>query len=149
MFRIQNFRMGFTLFEMLLVVTVLSLLLGIGIPIYLTFQSRNEVAIAAHTAVESLRRASLLAEGMEGDSSWGSLATTSRIIVFKGSGFSTRDPSFDEFFDISPSVSISGTAEFVFEKFTGMPLTAGITTFTSVNGETREVNVNTKGTISY
>ena len=86
---------------------------------------------------------------MKNNSSWGVLATTSQVIVFSGASFASRNPTFDESFDISPSIKISGMSEEVFAKFTGIPSASGTLILTSSNGEARTVSVNSKGTISY
>ena len=57
--------------------------------------------------------------------------------------------TFDEVFSMPTSITVSGLGEIVFEKFTGEPQNTGTTTLTSVNNETRSVNINSKGTISY
>lgn len=140
---------GFTLFEMLLAVAVLVLVIGIGAPVYLSFQKRNDVDVAAEITTAALRRSETLARGMSADSPWGVLATTSRIIVFSGGSFASRNQANDELFDIAPSITISGQSEMVFSKFTGLPQASGTLVLTSADGDARPINVNVKGTVGY
>ncbi|MDP1689186.1 MAG: prepilin-type N-terminal cleavage/methylation domain-containing protein [bacterium] len=140
---------GFTLFEMLLAVAVIAIVGLIGAPVFQGFKTRNEVDIAAQTVVSALRRASVLSESMKNNSSWGVLATTSQVIVFSGTSYATRNPIYDESFDIMPSLVVSGLTEEVFAKFTGLPSASGTLIITSINNEVRTVSINSKGTVSY
>lgn len=148
-FYILYSRAGFTLYEMLFAVAALAILAGMGAPVFFSFESRNEIAIAAYMAAETLRRASSLAEGMEQNSSWGVMATTSHLILFKGQSFVTRDMLLDEVHDISPSIIASGTTELVFQKFTGLPIATGTLVLYFSDDNVRAISVNEKGTISY
>lgn len=140
---------GFTLLEVLLSVTTIALIAGIGIPFYQSFQNRNELDIAGATFGQSLRRAQVLSQAVDGDISWGVSALNGNIILFKGNSYSARDISFDEVFDLPPSITLSGTSEIVFTKFNGTPQTTGTLTLTSANNETRTITINAKGSISY
>ncbi len=142
-------RRGFTLLEMLLSVAMIALITGMGAPIYQILQNRNNLEVAATSLAQGLRRASVLSRAMEGDSGWGVYVATSTITIFKGATYATRDVSADESFATSGGVSVTGTNEYRFTKFTGLPNTVGTTTFSSPNNETRVVALNTKGTVNY
>jgi len=142
-------RKGFTLLEVTLVITLIALIASIGLPIFQNIQVRNDLDVATNITVQSLRRVQFLARAVDGDMSWGVKINTGEIIIFKGASFLTRDPSFDELFKISENILISGINEFIFNKFSGLPQIYGLTTFTSINNETRTINLNQKGTINY
>ncbi len=140
---------GFTLFEMLLAVSVFAIIGVISAPVYIGFKTRNDVDSAATITASALRRASVLSQSMQNDSSWGVLATTSEIIIFSGGSYALRNPIYDESKNIVSSIQISGKSELVFAKFTGMPISTGTLIFTSLSGETRNVSINEKNVISY
>jgi prepilin-type N-terminal cleavage/methylation domain-containing protein len=140
---------GFTLFEILLVVALISITAGISIPVYQSFQTRNDLEISGITIAQTLRRAQILSQAVDGDTSWGVNVAVGNITLFKGESFSLRDAGFDEVFSMPTSISVSGLEEIVFEKFTGEPQNTGTTTLTSINNETRSININSKGTVSY
>ncbi len=140
---------GFTLIEMLLSVAMIGLIAGMGAPVYQVFQNRNDLAIAATTLAESLRRAALLSRAVDGDSGWGVYVATSTVTVFKGATYATRDTSADEATITSDGIGVTGTSEYQFTKFTGLPSAVGTTTLTSLNNETRVITINAKGTVTY
>ena len=148
-FNIQNSQRGFTLLEVLLSITAIAVIAGIGIPVYQSFQNRNDLDIAAVTFAQALRRAETLAQSVDGDISWGVTAQSGSITLFKGGSFSGRDSSFDEVFEMPTSITPSGISEVVFAKFTGLPQTTGSLTLTSANNETRTVVINAKGNVEY
>ena len=144
-----NSSTGFTLLEVLLSIAVITIIAGTAIPVYESFQVRNDLDIAATTFVQSLRRAQVLAEASDGDTSSGVRIDPGSITLFRGTSFASRNSSFDEIFQIPSTISIAGNAEVVFGRFTGLPTTVGSTTLTSITNETRTIVTNAKGTISY
>lgn len=141
--------LGFTLVEMLLVIALLAVVGGISVPLYYTFQVRNDLDIVATSYAHALRRASTLARAVDGDVPWGVHLSSTAITLFKGASFSVRDSSFDEISDIPASISPTGVQEIVFARFTGLPQVTGLTTFTSTSLESRNVVINEKGMVSY
>lgn len=140
---------GFTLIEALISVAAIALIAGIGIPVYLSFSTRNDLSLTATTLVQNYRRAQVLSEASDGDSSWGVRVASNTITLFKGASFATRDVIYDEENAFPVSITSSGLTEVVFAKFTGLPLSIGTTTLTLVaTGDTRTVALNTYGTIS-
>lgn len=135
--------------EMLLSVAIIALIAAIGAPVYLNFQTRNDLDIAAQTFTQGARRAQALSRAMEGDSSWGTHLASGSVTVFKGASYAARDAAVDETYDIASSITFSGTTDYVFAKLTGLPAATGSTTLTSVNNETRTIALNAKGTVTY
>lgn len=140
---------GFTLLETLLSIAVISLIAGIGVPVYQSFQVRDDLDISTTTIVQSARRAEILAQASDGDTSWGLHIQSGNIVLFKGASYATRDSSYDEIFDLPTSILPSGLSEIVYAKFTGMPQTTGAITLTSNANETRIITINAKGTVSF
>jgi len=140
---------GFTLLEILLSIAVISLIAGISIPIYQSFQVRNDLDIATVEIAQSLRRAQILSQAVDGDTSWGVSVQSASITLFKGTSYAARDTAFDELFDVPTSITPSGVSEIVFSKFFGNPQTIGTVTLTSNANETRTITINEKGMVSY
>lgn len=138
---------GFTLVEMLLSVSIITLLVGLSVPVYATFVGRNDLDVARQGVVESLRRAQTYARAVEGDSTWGVSILSNRAVVFKGASYAARDTAFDENIIFGGGVS-STAGEVVFAKLSGTPNTVGGITLTQTStNDTRMVNINAKGTV--
>ena len=140
---------GFTLTEILLVVSLIVILAAFTIPVYQSFQVKTDLDIAATTLAQSLRRAGLLSRGAKGDSSWGIKAFPNNFILFKGASYSLRDPSSDELSEFPGSLSFSGLDEVVFSKLTGEPNQVGGFIITASTGDVKNISLNSKGTVSY
>lgn len=143
-----NNKKGFTLLELLLSVAIISLLAGLSLPVYRTLMQKNDLDIATTTTALSLRRAQVLSQAVDGDTTWGVKTQTGSIVIFKGTSYATRDSTFDETFDVPTSISISGTTEYVFSKLTGLPQATG-TVNLSTESDARTVTMNTKGMVNY
>jgi prepilin-type N-terminal cleavage/methylation domain-containing protein len=140
---------GFTLIEVLLSIAAITIIAGFSVPVYQSFQVRNDLDVAATTIALSARRAEMLAQGSDGDTSWGVHVAPDGIVLYKGSGFANRDVSVDETFEMPKSITASGTTEFIFAKFTGLPSSSSTLLLTSSNNETRTITINAKGMVNY
>jgi len=140
---------GFTLLEVLLSVATITVIAGIGIPVYQSLQVRNDLDIAAITTTQSLRRAQTLSTAVEGDTSWGVRVQSGSITLFRGANYTGRDTNFDELFDMPTSIAPSGLQEVVFTKFSGEPQATGTVVLISNTNETRNITINAKGMVSY
>jgi prepilin-type N-terminal cleavage/methylation domain-containing protein len=142
-------RKGFTLPEVMVSLATISAIAAVSIPIYQSFLARNDLDIAAATIAQISRRAQLLAEASDGDTSWGVMLQTGSVTLFKGASYAARDTAYDSAFDVPGSIAPSGLSEVVYAKFTGLPQTTGTYTITSATNETRNIAINSKGTVSY
>lgn len=140
---------GVTLIEVLLSIAAITIIAGISVPIYQSFQVRNDLDIAATTVAQTLRRAQVLSQAVDGDTDWGILVRSGSITIFKGTSYAARDNSLDEVFEVPTSITPSGVQEIVFSEFTGLPQPTGTITLTSNANETRDITINSKGTVSY
>ena len=138
---------GFTLLEIILSFVLMSIIFAIGIPLYESSYTRNELAITEHTIMHALRRASSLAKASDGDSPWGVFIQPGSITIFQGTAYAARNTAADEIFTIASSITPSGSPEFVFSKLTGFPQTTGSLTFTTDTGQIKTITINGKGMV--
>lgn len=139
---------GFTITELLVVLAIISIMLGISVVAYRSFQVKTDIDAVQTTIVQSLRRAQVLAKVSEGDSDWGVFIQSQSVTIFKGNDYSSRDQQYDEVYDYSKRINPSQNYEIAFSKFTGAPQYIGDVILIAQNN-TKIVNINNKGLISY
>lgn len=140
---------GFTLVEAIIALAVIGLLGGLAIPVFSSLQVGNDLDIASTAVAQSLRRAQVLAQGVDGDRRWGVRVEAGQVVLFRGPSFAARDAGFDERFELAANLTVSGLQEVAFTRVTGLPLASGATTVTSSTGEFRTITINGKGMVAY
>lgn len=147
---------GFSLIEVLLSVAIIAMLAGLSAPIYGSFQTRNDLDIAAQGVANALRRAQTYARGVSGDSQWGVEIQSTGATLFKGSVFASRPTALDELTSIPATITPSGTTEIIYTKLEGLPTVSGSAvttpvsiTLTSSANEIRTLTINAKGMVAY
>lgn len=139
---------GFTLFELLVVIAVLGIMF-VSVPIAISpFQESRHAEIAVGATAQALRRAQMLSTAVSSDSTWGASIQAGSVVVFQGSSYATRNATFDETFEIPQDVTVTGTTQFVFQKLSGEPGTAGVVTLETPH-RSKAITVNTYGAILY
>ena len=139
---------GFTLIELILSVGVLSILLMIMVPLTQRYITRNNIDVSANVVVQDLYRAQHLARSGENNGNWGVRVQSGVVTVFQGDSYASRNQSKDETYSFATSIVVTGQNEYVFNKFTGKPSSAGSTTLTT-NSDTKVISVSSDGVIEY
>lgn len=145
---------AFTLIELIVVVTLLSILTA-GAFIGLTqFYATNRLDNNVKSSVQMLRKARSYAEIRYKDSKWGVDFddTLGKITFFKGSTYSTRDHNYDEEEILADSINISDVSingsgkSVVFEMGSGETDNFGTITITG-SGAQKTLSINKIGQI--
>ncbi|HAT73705.1 MAG: hypothetical protein US30_C0007G0047 [Candidatus Moranbacteria bacterium GW2011_GWF2_36_839] len=143
---------GFTLVEIMLVVSLMVIVGTISVPVYQTVQLQNDLDLAISSITQTLHRAQILSQGSDGDSTWGARVSSGSVILFKGTTYASRDPLYDEVFEISPNLVISSSGfvsptspELIFSKMLGEPTPYGTITLTTVSNQAKNIVINPKG----
>jgi prepilin-type N-terminal cleavage/methylation domain-containing protein len=140
---------GFTLIELLLSVLIIGMLVGLSMPVYMTFQSRNDLDISAQGLAEMLRRAQVYARNGSADTAWGVHVQSGSATLFRGATYASRNTAYDETNNLSTSITVGGLSDVVFSKLGGAPSTTGSFSLTGTTNDTRTVTINGKGMVSY
>lgn len=143
----QQFAAGFTLVEILLVIGMLAFLAAIITPITLDFYKSQQLDTHTRQIIQTLRRAQLSAMSVEEDSSFGVYLTNNNYTLFRGSSYVTRETQYDEVFDLSQIVNISGLSEVVFSKLDGLSSATGQISLTN-NIKTNAIDINEMGRVN-
>ncbi len=144
----KNNKYGFTLLEVMLSIAIVAILTSTTAPVSRFLLAKNDLDVAVVTTAQSLRRAQLLAQTVEGDSTWGTKIQNGSVTIFKGSSYASRDTLYDETFELVDVIVPSGTTEFVFSRVYGEPIATGSVTLTS-SSDVKTLTINYKGTVSY
>jgi len=138
---------SFTLVEFLLVIVVMAILIGFGLPLSFGLYKNQQLDITSQGVVQALRDAQQKAMGVENDSAFGVYFSNNNYILFQGSSFTSRDSQYDEVFDFSKVISRSGLQEIVFLKNEGLPSATG-DIILSNNSRTKTININNLGRVN-
>lgn len=147
--RANGLQGGFSLLEAVMVIAIIGIISLAAVPVYDDFQLRNDLDVAANTVAQSLRRAQVLSQAVDGDSSWGLNVATGSITLFRGSIFAGHNTSFDESFTMASKITVSGASEITFSKVFGLPSASTSVVLTIPTGESRTIGVNAKGKVNY
>ena len=139
---------GFTLVELMIVIGILILLIAGSSSLAINFYRDRQIDVHENGIVQVLRRAQLKAMSIETDSSFGIYIAPNQYVLFKGNSYTTRDPTYDEVFNLPKNLSITGISEIVFSKLRGTPSGTGNITLI-INDKSETININEVGRINY
>lgn len=144
----QTNKKGFTLVEMLLVLSLMSFVITFAVPIYRSFQQRNTLRYTTELIASQIRTAQLNSQAAIEDDTWGIRFNPGQIVVFKGNDFVSRDVDFDLITNISPQIILNGVTEITFAKFSG-DISSSQTLDVILEGNLLQIQVNEKGIINF
>lgn len=72
---------------------------------------------------------------------------TDRYVIFQGTSYVTRDPSYDESIEANPSILRSGLSEIVFAPESGDAMPTGDIVFTDQTGRSSKITIGSYGQI--
>lgn len=139
---------GLTFIELILVVSILSIIALLTPSFYSKFALQNATSNTIDQLVGSLRKAQIYSMVSRQGDSWSVHIDTSEITLYKGNNFSTRNSGFDETFSLSPNVSITNLTDINFTRVIGIPniASAQVVTVSSTNSN-GSITINTQGVV--
>lgn len=136
---------GFSLFELLVVMALISILGALSSPFLSRFFSRNILEDSSQKFVKTLRKAQNYAFAGKEGSTWGVHYSRGEVILFKGS-FYGQDHTFDETYDLPSSINVSGWSDVIFSKIRGQPSTE-LTLIITANTGSNTITLNQEGMV--
>lgn len=139
---------GFTLTEMMLVVGIITAIMAVGTPLFMSLNNSNQMEAAMNILVQDLYQAQTYSRSQNQDSQWGVAVVGQRVTLFSGASYATRNTAQDIIYSVPTSVTLAGSTEVVYSKLYGLPQTAA-TFNVSGGGRSGSVVVNSKGMVEY
>lgn len=109
---------GLSFIELILVIALIAIVAATASPFLSNFILRSSERDACDQVLSFLLTARGYAMSSRENSDWGVIITGGQAVLFKGSNYADRDPTFDQLFDPPGTLSMSN-AEVVFSKDTG------------------------------
>ncbi|OHA59543.1 MAG: hypothetical protein A2589_01625 [Candidatus Vogelbacteria bacterium RIFOXYD1_FULL_46_19] len=122
---------GFTLIEVIVSLALFIVLLGLFLPVALSYLSASHLADTTTGVQSALREAQAKAKWQKNDQSFGVKFLSDTYVLFQGESYASRDESEDLIFGLPAGVTTSCESEWVFDSQTSRPppaLPAGVTT---------------------
>ena len=139
---------GVTLIELLLAVTVLSLLAIMGNLFYSRFLTQNIVDNTTDTIVQQLRKAQLYSSQARKSETegWGVAFSGGKVVLYQGSTYVGRNQTWDEKTDITGNLTVSAF-EVNFARMSGVP-DAPETINVTGNNDSEMISINSQGMVT-
>jgi len=139
-------KLGFTLIELLIVIAIIGIIGAASAPNLSRFLAGGYLTTTTDKVVRTLRKAQSYSLGGKQDSVWGVHYEPELLVLFKGDDYATRDPSFDERFNLPSMVEVGGFADIYFRKLRGEPSQTFTVTISAL-GDQRTVTINQEGMV--
>ncbi len=130
--RICSSQRGFTLLEVLVVMSIMIALTSISISTYISMRDKQSVQKDADSIVSVLQKAQSMSSNRKNDSAYGVKFASSTVTVFSGSTYDTGNVistyTLEKNVKINTIILSSNGTEVDFMKITGNPLANGTVT---------------------
>ena len=140
---------GFSLVEILIVITMIGILSVISVPFYSDILVKNNEQTALLAIAGSWRKAMMMSIAQVDDKNWGLKILPGSVVIFQGTSYSSRNAAYDKVIKISDQLFFSGLEEIVFGKFTGSPAATGTLNLQMGENAIKSISINEKGMITY
>ena len=137
---------AFTVVELMLTIAIMGIISTFTFSFYTRFLTQNALSNTVDQMAGSLRKAQTYSMAGKQESNWGVNYSSNKITLFKGTSIG-QDPAFNEVYDTSPNIAISGFTEIYFNRVTGLPSTIAAITITG-NSETKTITINEQGVVN-
>ena len=138
---------GFTLIELLLILGIVSIIMIMGTPITINHYQSYRLISERDNLLGFLRRARTLSLANRNSLAHGLYIENNRYTIFEGPNFTSRQSAWDEVFDKSGAVEISGSTEIIFSSLGATTTSSALTL--SIGSQTFTININEAGGIAW
>lgn len=141
---------GFTLIEILVVISLTMLLAGVSSVVYGNIQVSTQLNETSSQIAQNLRLAKEQSASGKNNAAHGIKFDANQYTLFQGSSYLTREVSFDRVYVLGSGLSLATTLignEIVFSKGVGDPNTNGTITLSHIVNGSRSITINNYGVI--
>lgn len=141
---------GFTLVELLVVISITLVLAVAAVPIYGNLQVSSQLNENSSLIIQTVRQARERSVARLNNSAHGVYITSTSYALYQGSSYATRDSSYDRVTTLDSAVSLSTTLvskEVNFSRGIGMPNNIGTITLTHEAQGTKTITINSFGMV--
>lgn len=139
---------GLTLIEIIIAVGILTIVAGLGLIVDLNFYQRYSLDSERDAIVAILRKSRSLSMTNFNRQPYGVFIESNRYTAFRGNSYANRQQTYDQIFNISPSVGLRGLQEIVFNQLSGDSNASG-TIVLSSGAIDRTISINYEGQINW
>lgn len=137
---------GFTIIELILVMSVLVTIMAFSTPYITAYMTRNNWGVAVDRIMSEIVKAQSLAMSgrvISGNSTWGVCLTSGKLRLFNGS---CATPNLSEDYVIPNGVTVSGLSSITFSNLRGEPSSVTAISVSSSHG-TKTISINGAGMV--
>lgn len=139
---------GFTMIEILIVVSIVVIMAAVSFPFYNLFQGFSATESVTFEIKESLRSAELNALSGQNNTNFGLYFSSGQYTLYQGANYAARTPSADQTFSLPANIAVTGATDVNFAKNTGRPNAAVTITVTNTDTQSEStVSINSIGLI--
>jgi prepilin-type N-terminal cleavage/methylation domain-containing protein len=152
--KIVNKKKGFTLAEVLLVISVFAIISVIAIPVYSSWQSLTILEQDADEIAEMFKDAQVKSSARLHNSAYGVYINTEnkKITLYQGNSYAERNEAYDQEKEIDNNLALINNLsadDVTFSKGLGEPSATGtLSLINNSSGEEKNISINSYGVVS-
>lgn len=139
---------GFTIFEILIVITLFTMLFAAAIPYSVESYRHYVLTTETKNMINVLRRAQMSSIANNYETTFGVAIQSTQTVLFRGTSYATRVQSFDEIYPKSEIITITAPSEIIFEQVSGRPNSASTITLSNFQ-KSQTITLNAQGAIDW
>jgi prepilin-type N-terminal cleavage/methylation domain-containing protein len=140
---------GFSLIELLVVISLAGIIFSITVPLGVDYIAKNNISVAKTTIVSAIRTAQQHSINMVDDTRWGIYTNTDHLIMYAGDSYGSRDTDLDLRHDIPTGIEMTSGLDINFASMTGIPSTNANIVLSSLQAPSRTVQLDNDGVIAH
>ncbi len=147
---LHRHRAGFTMLEMLVVISIFIVIAGLSFPPLSRFYTSQQVVDTRNQVVEAVRTAQARSMAQVRGMSHGVFFEQHQFTLFQGPSFANRSTTLDIVFRVTESIDLTATfpeSQILFLRGQQMPQATGTIMISHVNGRADQVQVFENGRV--